>query len=190
MVGRAISRIVEALEGCDAVALYASGAEALSALTPGSADLMIVDLGLPDMSGLSVIEQARTTGLASHFLLMSGSPLDQDERQALATACDGFVHKSADEASWVEAVFQALQTSAKPLSDDDDDALALMRASQLTGRERDVLARLARGASSEDIASELNIAIGTVRKHRENIRAKLGVSNLSAAIRVAVQMGL
>lgn len=190
MVARAISRMLEQLSNGEAVTVCATGAEAL-AIGPDPADMMIVDLGLPDMSGLGVVAEARKRGLAHRFLLMSGSPLDDEEREALAGACDGFIHKSAEEADWVAAIQQGLDApSHTPAELSGEDSVALLRAAELTERERAVLAHLARGASSEEIAAALNIALGTVRKHRENIRTKLGVRNLSAAIRVAVQVGL
>lgn len=190
LVARAIARVLENLSGDEAVIVCATGAEAL-AVAPDTADMMIVDLGLPDMSGLSVVAEARKRGLAHRFLLMSGSPLDDEERDALAGACDGFIHKSAEEAEWIAAIQQGLAAPAQtPAELSGEDTLALLRAAELTERERAVLGHLARGASSEEIAAALSIALGTVRKHRENIRTKLGVRSLSAAIRVAVQVGL
>lgn len=191
MVARAIARMLESLSGGEAVTVCATGSEAL-AIDQETADLMVVDLGLPDMSGVRVVVEARKRALAHRYLLMSGSPLDHEEREALAGAGDGFIHKSAEEADWIAVIQEMLEAPAQTAADAGgaEEDLALLRAAELSGRERAVLARLARGASSHEIATEFNIALGTVRKHRENIRTKLGVRNLSAAIRVAIQVGL
>lgn len=166
------------------------GTGAIALLVDTSPDVAVLDFALPDMTGIEVIEAARAGGVATRFLLLTGSHMDEEERRALAEVAEGFMHKEDGGEALIEAI---RQTSHMPLRRAlgrcEDDRAGVLRAGALTERERDVLREIARGHPVDVIAGNLDVRVSTVRKHRENIMAKLGLNSTAQLVRAAMQIG-
>ena len=130
-------------------------------------------------------------GLETRFLLLTGSHMDDRERAALAAVAEGFLHKESGRESLIEALEAVAcaepRRPASPLEEDEENGV--LRAGLLTARERDVLREIARGHSVDAIAGNLEVRVSTVRKHRENIMAKLGLNSTAQLVRAAMQIG-
>lgn len=179
----------------------ASGAEMLAWLGAHEADLLLVDLGLPDRSGIEVIRAARRAQPQLQCLVLTLFADEAHLLPALAAGAGGYLLKGADEAELAQHV-QHLLAGGSPLS--PLVARSLLRhwqrtqpdpereplAQALTGRELEVLQQVARGFSYAEIATRLGIAATTVQTHVRGVYAKLGVHTKTEAVFEARQAGL
>ena len=169
----------------EVVAEAGSVREALERIATHEPDLVLLDLQLPDASGLKVLAHLAHVVKRPKVLVLT-SFLDEDYlREALRAGAAGYVVKHAGPAKLVDSVRAALRGelpldpgAVKLLAQERDDPL-----DALTPREREVLARLAEGKSNKRIARELGIVEKTVKSHVSSILAKLGCKDrLQAAL--------
>lgn len=175
--------------------------EMLAWLAGHEADVLLVDLGLPDRPGLEVIQAARLLCPESLILVMTLFADEDHLLPALAAGASGYLLKGVDEAELCSAV-QQLLSGGSPLS--PQVARSLLRRWQgeqpdpalrgahrpLTPREQDVLQRIARGFSYAEIGSQLGVSLTTVQTHVRGVYGKLGVHTKTEAVFEARQSGL
>lgn len=167
-----------------------NGLEALTVCAALNPDLILLDFSLPDMTGIDVVDAMNAAGSRPRVLLLTGAPLDEDERAQLAREVEGFLHKEAGRDALVAAIRAAAAEPVKARSARaEDDRSGVLNASALTPRERAVLREISKGRSVEIIAETLGMSPSTVRKHRENIMGKLCLNSTAALVRVALQIG-
>jgi len=179
----------------------ASGSEAVSVAGSARPDVVLMDIGLPDMTG---IEAARL--IKSQFPKMSivALTIHEDEEyffKMLEAGASGYVPKRAAPEELLTAIRAASKgevylypSLAKLLV---KDYLSQERAEEnkpaldgLTSREQEVLSLLAEGAANDRIASSLVISPKTVERHRENIMRKLNLHSRSELVRYAIRKGI
>ena len=167
------------------------GNSALSLMEQRQADLAIVDFALPDMTGLEVIASARRVQPDTRYLILTGSPMDQQERARLAEFAEGFMHKEAGRDALLSMIIETAEKPPLGVSGPTppDTGLGLANVGALTKRERSVLREIARGNSVDQMADALGISPSTVRKHRENVMAKLKLNSTAQLVRAAMQIG-
>jgi two-component system, NarL family, nitrate/nitrite response regulator NarL len=185
-----IQRTLEA-DGMDVVAAVATGGEALSVFRDERPHLVLVDLALPDRNGLAIgeaiLEQAPDT------VVVALTALDDPQlvKQVLRAGFRGYVTKDCPVAQLREAISQAVggrvvvavpsRRVGNGSRGSKKEGVALL-AGQLTPREREVLALLAQGAGSAEMARHLGISPNTLRTHVQSVLTKLQVhSRLEAA---------
>jgi len=191
IVREAVGGTIDMQAGYTLAGAAEDGMSAIDLLLAEKPDIAVVDFALPDMTGLEVIERVRSEGLETRFLLLTGSHMDDRERAALAAVAEGFLHKESGRESLLDALEAvagaAPRRPAAPVEEDEEGGV--LRAGMLTVRERDVLREIARGHSVDTIAENLEVRASTVRKHRENIMAKLGLNSTAQLVRAAMQIG-
>ena len=167
---------------------------AIARLTPG---LVLLDLGLPDMDGVLVIERARAAGVGVPILVLTGATRDDQIVRALRAGADGYLFKEDLDHRLVPGLRQVVGGGA-PLSDGAARAalLALRQPSgpailpSLTRRELQVLESLSLGGGYADVARDLSVEINTVRTHVRALYKKLGVENRAEAVNLGWSHGL
>ncbi len=190
LVRDAIATVVELSDHLSLAGAASDGRSGLELIHQSKPDLALVDFSLPDMTGVDVIARARAEDSKARFLILTGSPLDARERDRLARFADGFHHKENGRAALLSAIARAMASPGPEMSaPGESDNEAFLKAGLLTDRERGVVREIARGRSVEAIGERLGISTATVRKHRENIMAKLGVSSSTQLVRTAMQIG-
>jgi two-component system, NarL family, nitrate/nitrite response regulator NarL len=164
----------------------------LDAPTTAGIDLLIIDLDLPDMTGLDAIKILRAKGWRKPILVISGSYIGT-ARDVLAAGANGFMSKQEPQETFIEGVrFLAAHPDGNWLSPQTHRQImhsdALLKKADLTPAEQNVLRCIKR--SNKEIAEELGIAESTVKKHLWSIFQKLGISSRYDAISFAVEAGL
>jgi two-component system response regulator DesR len=161
-----------------------SGDEALDLTRKYAPDVALVDLFLGEESGPDVCERLLTERPELRVLLISGAGRISP---ATARACgaSGFVPKDWPAADVARAV--RMVALGIPLFDEDVQASPPV---QLTGREQEVLARVAGGATNREIAAELHLSPHTVKEHTSALYRKLDVRNRAEAVQRAQRLGL
>lgn len=179
-----------------------TGAQALTALGEGRFDLVIMDIGLPDLSGLDIIEaRAGMPGAPAFFVLTMESSTELARRAFLAGAT-GFASKNIALASLMLAV--ALVTAGELYVEGEilrDILTADIRLSQvrkelsikagmLTDRERATLEAMLDGLSAKEVALRLGVSLRTAENYQSAVYAKLGARTPVDLVRVALKAGL
>ena len=174
-----------------------TGAEALAALEHTDVDVMVLDIALPGANGIEVAAQVRLLHPTVKTVVLSGYADRMYVDEMLKVGALGYVLKSSGADELISAIRQV--SSGKIFLSAELLHLMLRKtadASQappitiLGRRERDVLRLLAKGMSSQDIATELGITLATVKVHRRNIKGKLGIRSTAELTRYAIREGM
>ena len=180
-----IQVVGDASNGLQAVALSES-------LRP---DVVLMDIVMPGMDGPSTTERIRGHNPDVQVIALTSFVEEDMVRRALASGAIGYLLKDISPEKLIEAIFEAQRgrgvidsVAAQSLIhvSSPDDATG----SDLTPREREVLALITSGLTNKEIASRLIVSDGTVRLHVSNVLSKLGVSNRTEAATLALQRGL
>jgi two-component system, NarL family, response regulator YdfI len=181
----------------------ADGGTALQLINEVQPDVVLLDIRMPGMDGLEALEHMRKTWPQIAVLILT--TYDEDEllmRGLQAGAC-GYLLKDSP----LETLFQAIRTAARGEMVVQPEMMARIlshtaytistasservpSSMELTKREHEVLAGVARGERSKEIAAHLGITERTVRAYLTNIYTKLNVDSRASAVAVAVERGL
>jgi two-component system, NarL family, invasion response regulator UvrY len=159
-----------------------SGREALTLLRTNPVDVLLLDLSLPDMSGLDVLRQVRAHHEAVATLVLSAYPEMQYGLNVLRAGASGFVSKTADDAELCRAIRAAVRGGryvspelAELLVSGMQGAPGEPRHSVLSEREFQIFCKLAEGKSVSEIAAKLYLSVKTVSTYRTRILEKMGM---------------
>ena len=179
--------------GVTIVGFAADGEEALASIGALKPDIVILDLMLPKMTGLMVLEHLQRMARRPAVLAVSGQASGMIFKQVLDRGADAIVSKEDDSNEVIMAI-DALRHGRRYLSSTVTERIGHLEGSAteqvLTSREREVLGLVAEGFTNEAISQRLGISIKTAKKHRENIRAKLDISTAVEAAQAAARLGL
>jgi len=163
-------------------------------------DLLLLDVNMPDMSGVEVVQALKSLPQPDpcRVIMLTISKSEEDLLGAIAAGADGYLLKSAEPEELRKAILlvhQGLsvlspQVTRQVLKAATSNDLRHAGESDLSGREMEVLACLAQGKTTNQIASELFISENTVKTHVRHILEKLEASNRAEAVSKATQMGL
>jgi DNA-binding NarL/FixJ family response regulator len=185
-----IVAIINAHPDMIAVAQAGDGEEAVELFEQHRPDVTLMDLRLPRLSGVNTIQTIRSRHEQARFVVLTTYEGDEDIHQALAAGAQGYMIKGMPHDALIEAL-RRVHAGGRFLPRPVKQALASRNPnSDLSSRERQVLALLADGKSNKDIAGELGITEATVKCHVSAILMRLNVSDRTQAVVVALQRGL
>jgi DNA-binding NarL/FixJ family response regulator len=185
-----IVAIINAHPDMIAVAQAGDGEEAVELFEQHRPDVTLMDLRLPRLSGVNTIQTIRSRHEQARFVVLTTYEGDEDIHQALAAGAQGYMIKGMPHDALIEAL-RRVHAGGRFLPRPVKQALASRNPnSDLSSRERQVLALLADGKSNKDIAGELGITEATVKCHVSVILMRLNVSDRTQAVVVALQRGL
>lgn len=177
--------------GMSCCAMAATKSEAMAQLAHTNPDAIVVDLHLPDGSGLDLIRWARKNSSEIAIVMLTMSDSDSDLIAAMNAGASGYVKKSAPLQELLSVLERALLAPNSFTASDIVSALKTVSAPNLlTQREIEVLRALARVGDIQKLASELHISESTFKTHASSIYRKLNVANRLAAIRVGIESGI
>lgn len=155
-------------------------------------DVLLLDLGLPRLDGLEVMQAIAAANLPTRVLVVTARQDATTVQAALSFGAHGYMLKTDD----ADALLAAIHTVGDGGYHVSPELATLVGQGSpeahegLTTREMDIAARVGRGLSSKQIGVELGISEHTVRKHRENIARKLGLRNAAELVAWAVRQRL
>jgi len=178
-----------------------TGREAVEKAIARSPDIVLLDIGMPELNGLGATSAIKGQLPLVHVLILTMHDREDYLFQALRAGASGYVLKGADTEDLLAAVRSVagggvylFPPVAKKLLQDYLRRVAggedLASYDGLTAREREVLQLIAEGKTAPQIAEALHISPHTVQSHRDNITAKLDLHDRSALIRYAIRRGL
>ena len=194
--------VLAAQPDMEVVAEAGDGVEALQVLRATAVDVVLMDVRMPVLDGIAATTRVVAEGLAGHVLVLTTFDEDRIVYDALKAGASGFLLKTAPPAQLVDAVRtvsagEALLAPAltRRLIEDfvrrppPGDAVPA-RLAELTEREREVLALIARGLSTGEIAATLFLSGATVKTHVNRIFQKLQLRDRVQAVVLAYETGL
>jgi DNA-binding NarL/FixJ family response regulator len=185
-----IAAMIDAQPDMLAVAQAGSGEEAIALYSSTQPDIVLVDLRLPGIGGVEVIREIRRRDSKAKFVVLTTYDGDEDIHQALEAGARGYIIKGMPAATMLDAL-RRVQTGARYLPRPVEKILeARVPDSDLSPREREVLALIVAGKSNKEIAAELGISRATVKFHVSVIFSRMGVEDRTQAAVAALQRGL
>ena len=168
----------------------ANGHEALEQWRKHRPDITLMDLRMPEMSGIAAIDAIRAEDDHALIIILTTYDSDEDVYRAMRAGAKAYVLKDAHREELLECIrcvcrgqmFVSPEVAAKLASRISEE--------ELTNRELELLTLLAEGKSNKLIARELNISEGTVKTHVKSILEKLDATSRTEAVAVAARRGL
>jgi DNA-binding NarL/FixJ family response regulator len=185
-----IKRALDETEDFEVVGECSSGSQVLPMVGRTNPDVVVLDLRMPGMDGLTCLAQIRKRHPDVKVVILSVSTDDNLIQTVLKRGASAYIVKSINPIDLPSALRQAVEGTVYSAIGIPSEADSPARAAGLTERETAILTALARGLSNEAIGKELWVAEQTVKFHLTNIYRKLGVSNRTEAARLAYQHGL
>lgn len=201
IIRQGLRLILETEDDFEIVAEASDGEEALRLCLEHHPDVVLMDLRMPGMDGLTAIEKLHEQQSQVAVVILTTFNEDELMLRGLQAGARGYLLKDTDR----NALFDTIRAAARgeTLLKPEVMARVLSLASsnmqvpkggpstlELTEREQEVLEAVAHGARSKEVAYQLGISERTVKAHLANIYEKLGVDSRAAAISVAMQKGI
>lgn len=195
IVLQGLKNLLESRDGIRVTGIFDQADSALAALDSHIPEVMLMDINLPDISGVTLCQQVkhahpeiRVVALSIHnersvimSMLQSGASgyvlknaIGDDIVAALQAAMEGQIYLCAETQ---KALNEAPGTEPKEIP-------------RLTRREKEILELIGQGYTTQQIAAELFISTHTVESHRKNLKEKFGVPNTATVVRMAAELGL
>jgi DNA-binding NarL/FixJ family response regulator len=196
-----LKALIELEPDFQVIAEFDSVEQSLGRLCDLQPDIVLTDLALPGRSGIELLSEIRAISPLTRRLVLTAHDNEEYIRAALTAGADGYVLKEATSVELMLAIrtvsagqqFLCKAIAGKILSGYLHGDQRLPRASvaqSITGREREVLTRIALGNSNKMIARDLGLSPKTVEKHRSNLMRKLQLHNAAAITMFAIRNGM
>lgn len=185
-----LTAIISSQDDMKVVAAAATARAGLEAVAQHQPQIVLMDLRLPQMDGLTAVSVLRERFPHVAVLMLSSADGDKAIEASLAAGAMGYVLKSAPASELLQAI-RLVAAGRKYISPGAAAALASRVLSpDLTSREVEVLEGVSEGQSNADIATSLGVAEKTVKNHLSNVFAKLGATDRTHAVTIALQRGI
>lgn len=181
--------ILSSFDAIETVTEAFDGKEALNKILTGKVDVAILDIRLPHLTGIDVAREIRKRELPVKIMLMTGEIAEETVQNAINDlSVDAFLFKTAETDQFKQAVqnvisggsFFTPDLTTNAINNNDNSSL-------LSNREKQVIRLIAEGHTSETASKVLGISYHTLRKHRENVRRKLGLTTVAELSSYAVR---
>jgi two-component system response regulator FixJ len=190
-VRRAVALLLKS-EGMS-VTVHSSGTaflEALHALDENGVRCVLTDIRMPDLSGLELLRSLKERGFRQPVIVMTAHGDISTAVQAMKMGAADFIEKPFDGKALLALIEATRFVPVRTAGVDPASSAAAERVATLSPREREVLTLLMEGKSTKLIARDLALSPRTVEIHRARLMARLEVSSLAEAVRLAVLAGL
>ena len=192
VVREGIRHVLAADEEFDVVGEASNGEEAVTRADALKPDVVVLDISMPGLSGLDAASRIRERAPETSILMLSIHDHEEYVLRSVRAGAHGYLRKDSSPAELRQAIRSvcagggafsaaAARTLTSAVRGDLD---------ALTTRERDVLAEIAAGGTSKEIAARLGISHRTVESHRDSLMKKLGVRGIAGLTRLALDAGL
>ena len=185
-----IAAIINNQSDMQMVAQAATGSEAIQMFRQHLPDVTLLDLRLPDMSGIDVLIAIRSEFPEARVVMLTTFEGDVDIRRALEAGARGYVLKNMPPKDLVEVIRQVNKGRKRIPAEVAAQLAEYVGEDDLTEREVDVLRHIAGGNRNREIGERLFISEETVKVHIKHIMEKLGASDRTQAVAIAVRRGI
>lgn len=190
LVREGIAAVINSDPEMTIAACASSGQEGIQKFREHRPDVTLMDLRLPDLTGIEVLIAIRSEFPNARIIMLTTFDGDVDIRRALEAGASGYMLKSAPRKELLDAI-RRVHSGKKSVPPEIAAHLAEhLSSEELTDREIQVLRHVAEGNRNRDIAERLFISEETVKVHVKHIMEKLGASDRTQAMAIAVRRGI
>jgi DNA-binding NarL/FixJ family response regulator len=189
MIVEGIRSLLQHEESMEWMGHAMNAASCLAFLQQQQPEVILMDINLPDKSGIDLCKEVKATYPAIHILGLSSYNQQSFIQKMMDNGASGYVLKNATREELTEAIETVMQgqkflseEAASTIKNNEDSKIPV-----LTRREKQVLALIAEGSTNNQIAEKLFISTTTVDTHRKNLLSKFEVKNTATLIRLAAQ---
>jgi DNA-binding NarL/FixJ family response regulator len=204
MMREGVRHVLAGTPGFQVVGEAASGREAVEVAARMQPHVVVLDISMPEGSGLEVIEELKSRAPAARVLVLSVHDDTEYVLQSVRAGAAGYLRKDTTPESLRQAVREIaagngwfspevarhLTAAIREEERAAPPSTAPAEAELLTAREREVLVRVARGLTNKEAAGELGISTRTVETHRDNLMRKLGIRTVAGLTKFALEARL
>ncbi|PYK67686.1 MAG: hypothetical protein DME45_09740 [Verrucomicrobia bacterium] len=195
------SMISQGNRNCELVAEASTAAETLLICQRFIPNLLLLDVDIAGKSGVALVADIKRVAPATRVLLYCTTVEEGDVLAAMRAGADGFLEKTCSRSDFLQAIERVcggdhylcprtVNALAKSLRRKGFQDPETQRRPGLTRREKEILALIAAGDSSKEIAKKLFLSVSTVETHRANVMTKIGARNVAQLIQYGFQNGL
>jgi DNA-binding NarL/FixJ family response regulator len=185
-----IAAVLDGQEDMSLVGQARNGQEAIESFRRLRPDVTLMDLRMPDMSGIEAISAIRTEFPNARIVVLTTYAGDANAAAALKAGAAGYLLKNLVRKELLETIWAVHAGKRRVPAEIASEIAEHVGDDALTGREIEVLRRVAAGKSNKLIAAELDIAEGTVKTHMKSILPKLDASDRTHAVMIALKRGI
>jgi DNA-binding NarL/FixJ family response regulator len=190
IVREGIVSLLQAHEDFEVVAEAGDGQAAIALYRQHPPDVTLIDLRMPKIDGVEVIRVLRRDYPDSRFLVLTTYDSEDDISRALQAGASGYLLKGTNRSTLRDAI-RLIHAGRRYIPPEiADRVLPGPAAEELTEREVQVLRRIAEGMSNREIGEQLGISESTVKTHVNRLLGKLGVTDRTKALVLALKRGL
>lgn len=190
VVRNGLMLMVQHESGMIPIAEASTGAEAIALFHQHQPDVTLMDLRLPDLSGVEAITTIRQAFSDARIIILTTYDGDEDIYRGLQVGAKGYLLKDTQLDEITNAI-RVVHAGKKYISSEVGAKLSeRINASQLSNRECQVLRLVAKGKSNREIGELLNVAEGTIKMHLNHILTKLQVNDRTQAVVTALKRGI
>jgi two-component system NarL family response regulator len=190
VVRQGLVALLNVVDGLEVVGEAADGVDAIAQFRKCQPDITLVDLRLPRLSGVEVIERVSMETPQARFIVLTTYDGDEDIYRALQAGAKAYLLKGMTSEELI-ATIRMVHAGKSYIPPEIAQKLAeRMGVEELTPREFDVLEQIVHGKSNKEIATELEISEATVKTHINSLLGKLGVTDRTQAATAAIQRGI
>jgi DNA-binding NarL/FixJ family response regulator len=187
LVIQGVSAMLNDNEEIACTGIYKCGKDLLSKLKSYQPDVILMDINLPDYSGIDLCKEVKEKHPAIKVVALSINNQPGIIKKMMDSGANGYVLKDAEQ----HEILNAIKTVAKGKQYFSHSASLLLckqenELPKLTRREREILEKIADGLTNQQIAELLFVDVSTINSHRKNMLAKYGVQNTAALVKLAI----
>ncbi len=197
LVRAGIRALISRIEGVEVVGEIGNGDEALSLIETLQPDLVLLDITMPGMSGLTALSEISARFPKVRVIMLTMHEAREYVIQALHFGVAGFIPKSAASTELEQAIHTVMRGKTYVSNEIAQEDLLSTEAAheqklleKLTPRQREILGLIAEGKSMKEIGRALNISVKTVESHRAQLTERLGIHEIAGLVRFAIKTGL
>lgn len=185
-----IRTLISTEPGFEVVGEASNGIEAVELYRRLRPDVLLLDLRMPQQSGIEVVKAIRKEFASARILIVTSYQTEEEIFQVLQAGAQGYILKDLGRDVLIEAI-QAICAGKRWMSPAIEKQIAEgMLRQQLTSRETEVVKLLARGLTNREIANVFHISESTVKNHVNNLLAKLEVTDRTEAVSLCLSRGI
>jgi DNA-binding NarL/FixJ family response regulator len=190
VVRQGLAALINLAEGIQVVGEAADGVEAIAQFRKHQPDVTLVDLRLPKLGGVEVIQRVRSESPNARFVVLTTYDGDEDIYRALKSGAKAYLLKGMSSEELITTIHEVAAGKSHIPAAIAERLAERMGTEDLTPREADVLEQIVHGKSNKEIATELDISEATVKTHINSLLSKLGVTDRTQAATAAIRRGL